>query len=65
MGLIREYLADAIIGLTAQVILWKSISNFSGLCLPFHPPTTSDKATNIKTPPTFVKGCLNYLLIKL
>jgi len=56
MGHIREYLADAIIRLTAQVILWKSISNFSGLCLPFHPSTTSGKAAKIKTPPHFREG---------
>jgi hypothetical protein len=62
MGHIREYLADAIIGLTAQVILWKSISNFSGLCSAVNP---MKQAAKIKTPHTFVKGCLNYLLIKL
>ena len=63
MGHIREYLADAIIGLTAQAILWKSIPNFSGRYPPFHPSRTSNKATKIKTPPHFREGVFKLFVV--
>jgi hypothetical protein len=49
MGHIREYLADAIIGFADQIILWKSLPNFSGRCSAVNPMKQATKNKNTPT----------------
>jgi hypothetical protein len=60
MGHIREYLADAIIGFADQIILWKSLPNFSGRCSAVNP---MKQATKIKTPPHFREGVFKLFVV--